>query len=125
MMLVGEIVAGFYEVRLIRGGIYVGVRFWFGAPVLDGDEQDRSPRWCVEVDGQTTRPVVDDDGHDTGQREYLDPFETWPYACGRPISEREFNFRARRRRWAEDNDPEHPAAQPRRPIDVLNLKPGW
>ena len=124
MKLVGDITAGTYQLRLIRGGIMVGVRFWFGAPHLDdGDEQDRSPRWCVEVDGHTTRPVVDDEGNDTGQREYLDPFEVWPYA--KPISEAEFAFLARRRQWAEQHDPEHPAANARKPIKVLDLKPGW
>src|SRR6478609_7507672 len=75
-------VAGHYQMRLARGGVFVAVRFWFGAPVFDGEVLDRSPRWCVEVNGQTTRPVYDDDGNDTGQRELLDPFEVWPVAGG-------------------------------------------
>jgi len=124
--LIGHIEAGFYRVRLIRGGLWVGVEFWHGPPRLDdGEEQDRSPRWCVSVDGRTTRPVVDEEGNRTGQREYLDPDETWPYACGNPISRHEFDFLARRRQWALEHDPAHPAAQPHRPIDVRTLKPGW
>lgn len=124
--LIGEIRAGFYQVRLIKGGIMVGCRFWHGAPVFDGEELDRSHRWCVAVDGATTRPALDADGLPIeGVRELLDAWEVWPYACGRPISEREFQFLARRRTWAVEHDPQHPAAQPRKPVDVLQLKPGW
>jgi hypothetical protein len=122
---VDEIVGGYYRVRLIRDGIFVGVKFWYGLPCFDGEELDRSHRWNCEVDGRTTRPVVDDEGNDTGVRELLDPFETWPYACGHPISEREFQFLATRRTWAEEHEPEHPAANPHRPIDIRKLRPGF
>ena len=118
-----EIIPGTYRVRLVRGGLFVGVRFWHGQPTFDGDELDRSPRWNVEVDGRTSRRIVDDDGNDTGVRELLDPWEVWPFAGGNPISEQEFAFLARRREWAEQNDPEHPAAQPRKAIDVRKLRP--
>jgi hypothetical protein len=123
---VDEIVAGTYRVRLIRNGIHVGVRFWFGQPRLDdGEELDRSPRWCVEVDGKTTRPIKDAEGNDTGVRELLDPFEVWPYACGNHITSAEFAFLARRREWALAHDETHPAAQPSRAIDIRKLQPGW
>jgi hypothetical protein len=116
--------AGYYRVRLIRGGIHVGVRVWFGNPVIDGEEQDRSPRWCVEVDGKTTRPVVDKDGNKIeGHVEPLDVFDVWPF-CER-ITEREFRFLVDRRVWAQRHATEHPAAQSRKPIDLRRLPPAW
>lgn len=117
--------AGFYSLRLIRGGIRVGVRIWFGPPIFDGEELDRCHRWNVEIDGKTTRPVVDAEGNKTGQRELLDPFEVWPFACGHPISQKEFDFLAKRRGWAVEHEPTHPAARPREPINLRKLAPGW
>lgn len=93
---------GFYRTRLIKGAMNVGVMLWF-AP--DG--------WRVVVDGQTHR----DDGR------LLDPFEVWPWCCDQPISHREFAFLKHRARWAREHAPEHPAANPRRPIDRRKLKP--
>lgn len=119
-------VAGYYSTRLVRGGLRVGVRIWFGQPIIDGELQDRSPRWCCEVDGRTCRADYDDDGNYLG-RVPLDPIldDVWSHCCDTPISEREFRFLARRREWAHEFDDTHPAANPRRPIDVRALKPAW
>lgn len=119
MRPIAEPQAGFYRVKLVRGGIHVPVRIWFGCPVIDGEEQDRSPRWCVEVDGQTSRPVADVEGH----IEPLDPHEVWPFC--EPITEDEYRFMCRRRGWAVDHAPHHPAANPREPIDLAQLPPSW
>jgi len=94
--------AGFFRTRLIRGGIFVGVRFW-----TEGRD------WRVEIDGRTTR----DDGFP------LDPLEVWPYCAGQEITEREFHFLARRRQWAQEHAPEHPAADPGEPVDLSKLPP--
>jgi hypothetical protein len=110
-------VAGYYGVRLVRGGYEVPVRLWFGAPVLDGEEQDRAPRWCVEVAGKTTKQ--DDDG----LPEYLDPFDYWPWCARSPISAAEYGHRLRLMAWAAEHAPNHPAANPYQPIDVRNLAP--
>ena len=48
-------VAGHYAMRLARGGVRVAVRIWEGPPVIEGEELDRSPRWCCEIDGRTDR----------------------------------------------------------------------
>jgi hypothetical protein len=96
--------AGFFRTRLARGGIYVGVRFWV-------DTVDRC--WRVEVDGRLTRT----DGQP------LDPLEVWPWCAGQEITEREFNFLARRRQWAEEHAPDHPAANPEEPVDLSKLPP--
>jgi hypothetical protein len=118
--------AGFYSVRLSRGGLRVGVRIWFGQPIVDGETLDRSPRWCCEVDGRSERNDYDGEGNLLG-RVPLDPItdDVWAWCCGSPISEREFQFLARRRTWAVKHAPDHPAANPRAKIDVRALPPGW
>jgi len=112
-------IAGMYGVRLVGGGIRVPVRIWYGAPIIDGEEQDRSPRWCVEVDGVTTK--TDDDG----VRVPLDPIydDIWPLCAGRKVDQAEFDFLTRRRAWAHKFAPDHPAANPRERIDVRKLPP--
>jgi hypothetical protein len=123
---VGVPVAGFYSCRLMRGGIRVGVRIWFGQPIIEGETIDRSPRWCCEVDGRTDRKDYDADGNLLG-RVPLDPVldEVWVHCCGTPITEREFHFLAKRRTWAVEHAPTHPAANPRSKPDLRAMKPGW
>jgi hypothetical protein len=105
--------AGFFRTRLTNGGIYVGVMIWHGCPVIAGERQDRGLRWCIAVNGRTTSR----DG------ELLDVFERWPFVCGEPISHREYAFMKRRRRWAREHAPEHPAAKPFEPINLRKLPP--
>lgn len=117
-------VAGFYATRLVRGGIEVPVRIWHGAPIIDGEEQERSPRWCVEVDGRTTKTERDPaTGYEA--RVPLDPLldHVWPFCARRPIAESEFAFMTRRAAWAREHQPDHPAATPREPVDVRALPP--
>lgn len=99
---IDQIVAGTYRTKLLRGGPKVGVRFW-----QDGGQ------WFVMVNGRTHRV----DGA------LIDPDEVWPYA--EPISEDEFAFMERRRCWAEQHDPDHPAANPSRAIDLGKMKPRY
>lgn len=113
---------GFYSVRLVRGGIVVGARIWFGQPIIDGEVQDRRHRLCIEVDGRTDYLARDQDGNVVG-RVPLDVDERWPYL--RDITEAEYNFLARRRVWATQHAPDHPAADARKAIDIRKLKPAW
>ena len=123
---IGEPRAGFYRVRLIRGGIRVAVEIYHGRPMIDGELQDRSHRWCCVVDGRTDRPDYDDNGNLLG-RVPIDPVldDVWQYCCGDPISKREYEFLTRRRIWAKEHDPSHPAADARKPIDIRKLRPAW
>jgi hypothetical protein len=115
--------AGFYKCRLAKHAIAVAVRIWYGRPVVDGEELDRSLRWCAEVDGETTRVGSDAAGEPTV--ELLDVFHIWTHCCGSPIDETEYRFLLHRKGWAVEHDPEHPAANPRKPINVRKLLPGW
>jgi hypothetical protein len=109
---------GYFKVRKINGGMWVAARFWFGQPIIDGEQQDRSPRWCVEVDGKTCRP-----DRQAGHRVPLDALDVWPWAAGHPISRHEYGFLRKRAAWARKHAPEHPAANPREPIDLRKLPP--
>lgn len=107
-----EPVAGHYQVRLVKGGPLVPVRIWFGLPVIDGEQQDRAPRWCVEIDGKTT------------WRGELIPVEkAWPWCAKEPISSTDYEFMIAHAKWARDHQPDHPKAQPRKPVDYHSLKP--
>jgi hypothetical protein len=119
-MMADTPVAGFYATRLVRNGIEVAVRVWHGLPVIDGDVQDRSPRWCVEIDGEADR--WDEEAQ---CRVPLDLFDDdlWPRVAQRAIDADEYAFIMRRAIWARAHAPHHPAANPRRPIDLRTLPP--
>jgi hypothetical protein len=115
---------GYFKTRLVNSGMWVAVRIWFGSPIIDGEEQDRSPRWCCEVDGRTGRNDYDDEGNRLGTVP-LDPIldEVWVHCAGRPISRNEYGFLRKRAAWARQHAPEHPAAKPRQPINLRKLPP--
>lgn len=119
-------VPGFYRLRLVAKGIGVPVRIWFGQPIVDGEELDRSPRLCVEVNGRTCRFERDADDNIIG-RVPLDPLadNVWPYCAADPITQHEFEFMKRRATWATEFAPDHPAANPYEPVNVRSLPPAF
>ena len=44
---------GYYAMTMVRGGVLVPVRIWFGPAVINGEEQDRGHDWRCEIDGRT------------------------------------------------------------------------
>jgi hypothetical protein len=109
---------GFYAMRLAKNGIEVAVMIWHGAPVVDGERQDRSTRWCVAIDGRSCR-------YDEEQQCRIprDVFDAWPYCAKKRITAIEYAFLRRRAKWAREYAPEHPAANPREAIDLRALPP--
>lgn len=117
-------VAGFYSTRLVKGGIKCPVRIYFGCPIVDGEQLDRSPRWCVLINGASARTERNDEGDAIGRVPH--PVDSvWPYCALNPISKSEYRFQLRRVYWAKQHAPWHPAARPREPIDLHSLKPGF
>lgn len=96
--------AGFYRTKLRGGGVYVGVRIWFGPPhdPVTGEELDRGWRWQAEANGE---PVELD--------------AVWPVCAGEPITEEDYQFYADRQRWARRQAPDTAFADPRRRHDPL------
>lgn len=97
-------VEGYYRTRLRMGGIFVGIRIWYGAP-LDpetGDELDRSWRWQALANGE---PVLLE--------------RVWPRCAGDPIDAAEYQYLASVQTWAKQNAPNSPQANPMRWINPL------
>lgn len=115
--LVGEPESGFYRMRLVKRGPWVPVMIWWGRPVIAGEMQDRAPRWCVAINGETDHP--DDDG----ARYPLDVWRAWPECSGEKIDAAEYAFMCKRVKWARAYAPHHPAANPYEPIDLDQLPP--
>lgn len=115
-------VAGYYRTKLVKGGPFVPVRIYFGQPVIDGELQDRSPCWCVEVDGQTDKWEMD---KETGYRCRVrrDVEEVWPHCAREPITRQRYEWMVKHAAWAKENAPDHPKASPREAIDWNTLPP--
>jgi hypothetical protein len=109
---------GFYRTRLLAKGPWVGVMIWWGKPIVDGETQDRAPRWCAAVDGKTDK--LDENA---GCHVPLEVHDVWPWCCDEKIDHWEFGFMKNRARWARAHAPDHPDANPRRPIDLGRMKP--
>lgn len=115
---------GVYTTRLVKRGIQVPVRIYFGPPIIDGVMQDRSPRWCVLINGTSARTERDKDGNAMCRVPH-DLDSVWPFCAINPITRREYRFLLRRVAWARTHAPAHPAARPREPINVRTLKPAF
>lgn len=111
---------GTYAIRMVRDGPLVAVRIWFGPPVIQGEEQDRSPRWCAEIDGFTDYPQRD---RTTGAtcRVPFDIERVWPWCAKHPIDQATYEYMVARSSWARRHNRENPAAKPRDAIDFTSL----
>lgn len=103
-----EPVAGFYRGRMVRGGVWVTIRIWYGPPhdPITGEELDRSPRWQAERNG-----------------ELVAVYAVWPYCAGEPISEAEYRFMLADAKWAREHAPGDPKAKPTERPDFSDLAP--
>lgn len=98
-------VEGYFRHKLRSGGVYGGIRIWYGAPLdpVTGEELDRSWRWQAQFNGM----LVEFD-------------QVWPVCAGDPISEAEYQTYCTRQRWAEQNAPASAYADPRKRVDLLS-----
>lgn len=97
-------VAGYYKMRLRSGAVFVGVKIWYGQPLdpVTYEPLDRSLRWCAAVNG---RPVELD--------------RVWPKCANHPETAAEYEYLTSLEKWAKENMPSSPQANPRRPINLL------
>ena len=104
--------AGYYKRRFVRGGPWVPVRLWFGAPrdPITGDELERSHRWQAEVRGLAV----------TDEIEVLD---TWIGCAGNPITETEYADMLSKIEHAETRDQRLPEFKPDQKIDLNKMPP--
>lgn len=94
---------GWFKRKLVKGGVFVPARIWIDADVDIGTGELLDPETMLcEVDGVRR-----------------DPLEEWQWLCGEPISEAEFNYLTALHVHAQEHEPHHPAANPRKPVDWL------
>lgn len=96
---------GWYRRRLIRGGPWVPARIWLVQSIEDG----------MLVSDEFQRCQVN-----AAER---DPEEEWLWLARQPITHDEFVYLAKVAGWAEAYDPNDPAAQPRKKIDLMKVSP--
>lgn len=98
-------VEGYFRHKLRSGGVYGGVRIWYGAPLdpVTGEELDRSWRWQAQFNGV----LVEFD-------------QVWPVCAGDPITPDEYRTHCRRQEWAAKHAPDSAYADPRKRIDPLS-----
>lgn len=96
-------VEGFYRIKIVRKGPWVGAEIRF-----EGDKA------VAYVDGQLSL------GTSGGwEQDAVDRIALW----GEPITEPEHRFLLAQAEHARKHRPDHPAANPKKPIDFLLLKP--
>ena len=100
-----EPVEGLYRMRLRFGGVYVGIRIWYGPPhePWTGEEMDRSWRWQAHMNGR-----------------YIEIDRVWPKCAGAPIDQAEYDYLSGLQAWAEQNAPDSGLADPRKPLSPLH-----
>lgn len=94
---------GFYKMRLRSGGVFVGVRIWWGNPIepWTGEEMDRAPRWNSTVNGK-----------------WIDLERVWPSCAKTPIDEAEHYYLCKLQAWGAEHG--HAAiADPRKKLDPM------
>lgn len=95
---------GFYRMRFVTGGVFVGVRIWFGPPhdPDTGEEMDRSHRWQAEANGS---PIAVE--------------RVWPRCARDPVGPTEYAYLTSRQDWARTAQPDSSLADPSRRLDPL------
>lgn len=103
--------AGYFRLRLRKGAPYVPARIWIGPPrdPLTGELLDRSYRPIVQI---ANFPATDDPE---------EVARVWHY--GETIDPATFAYMRSRAEWARLHDPEAPAANPLRPVDLSTMRP--
>jgi len=102
---------------LIRGGVLVPVRIWFGPAEIDGEVQDRGHDWRCEIDGRTDYVETDPNHPEYRCRVPIPVQRAWPWCAKHPLTEADYRFKRAHGDWAKQHAPAHPEAQPRKAID--------
>lgn len=105
-----------YRVRLVKGAAWSAVKVWYGQPLdpLTSELLDRSPRWQVEVNGTLINEPFDLVMLIDGQA---------PIVKGERIDEVEYRYLLKTHSWAREYEPDAPEANPRKRINLNELRP--
>lgn len=105
--------------RLVKGGPRVAVRIWFGAAIIAGEEQDRCHDWHCEIDGVTDEIEEGEGGYRCTVALSVD--KAWPFCAKQPIDQEEYDYLRGVAGWAKTHAPAHPAASPRKRVDLAKM----
>lgn len=94
----------------------IGVQTWFGPPLIDGEELDRSPRWQALVRTETTGRAIlmgdeipiEVDGVGLRQVE--------------KITKAQYDYLVQHAAWSTEFKPSNPDAAPKTAVDVTTMK---
>lgn len=107
----------YWKARLVKGGPFIGVATWHGAPVIGGDELDRHHRWQALVRNETTsRAILMGD-------EIPVEVDGVMLRNIEKITEAEYRYLVAHADYATRSAPHMPDASPENPIDWLQQKP--
>lgn len=106
----------YWQARMVKDGPFVGVKTWHGAPLIDGEELDRSPRWQALVGTEATGRMIL-----TGDYMPVEVDGVHLRNLSR-IEEHEYDFLVAETGWTEVHAPHRPQANPHKPVDFNTLK---
>lgn len=95
---------GWYLIRLVKNGPKVGAQLSY----------DPADGWSAMIDGEREGPSRDP---------WMLPMVERIHFYGLPVTESEVEYRIGVKRWAAINKPGHPAANPRRAINIDEIIP--
>lgn len=97
-------IEGYYRFKLRSGAVPVGVHIWFGQPLdpVTREPLDRSLRWQAMVNDRD-----------------IDIDRVWPACADAPIDAREYAYLTSTEKWARENAPDAPQANPNKRINML------
>jgi len=100
--------AGFYKMRLVRGGPPAGIRIFYGPPndPVTGEVMDRGYRWQAEVNGT-----------------YMELDRVWPACMRESIPEAEYRFMSKAQAHARAHDGFNPLGSPTKRVDWETATP--
>lgn len=93
---------GWFKRKLVKHGPLVPARIWLDQEIDEAGELLADERLLCEVNGQWA-------GAD----------DQWPWLCGNPISNAEFDYLTASIAWSAEHAPHEPRANPRRAVDWL------
>lgn len=97
----------YWRAKFVKDGPWVGIRTFFGPPLVDGEELDRSHRWQAVVRTETTgRPIL------YGEPCPIEVEGVHLRSCER-ITEAEWKYLVQHAEWATAHAPHMPDAAPK------------
>lgn len=101
----------YWRAKFVKDGPWVGLKTWLGAPLVDGEELDRSHRWQCLVRNETTGRMI----------LYGEPcpieVDGIHLRSVERITEAEYRWLVDHSEWATAHAPQMPDASPRVKID--------